>query len=512
MRHHKKLSISLILIFLLNMFLILFGIYFMNQNVNDQKQEFYNDFTSRLFVSNVTQGQTKDYVEMMEMFDSTYIDAEGNVQKGIEVDADGNYIHDSGSMARKNFSGTLISRQVTWPELVRIFQMSSDISGIENIKNVKLILVADKGIEFSAYYELLDLGLLDVSAMIAKGEYLTALFPVIFPYGLEGFNLSPYQWGNLVKFAFNLGALDDLIPPGTLDDIPLKYQDDIIALAISTAFYAVFSLMNLNLNGLDLFVFDEEFTYVENIDGEYKEVTYDFSTKITSETLNGVPGESLGVNNWDGKEIHAWFKTLAITTDLFNRGDLHQSVAISNGFRNDSDSYFTFSNFLKDELNKYDGIEYEWYAVEEIYGLNLQDGISPINLKEPAQKRWYFYTPEYNPIQTAEGAMSKHTIDTQGEALLYSMYENLDYHSYFDAALEIDGMDSYEYKYVSQLYGTKRYSPEHYVKKINQTIYTKGQKEEITFSEFMFLTYTYKPFLRSVNYERLVWDIADLAI
>lgn len=550
MRRNKKIIISLIFILILNIFLVGFGYYKSHLNTNDDKGDFYDDFTSRLFVDYATNGYTKDYEVMMEMFDSSYVDSKGKEVRGISMDEE---YFDSGSTFRNSFSDNMLSRSISWPELVWLGQsMSNDLTANESKKLIKTVIALEHGATFGAYMSLFDFTLADIAFdPIAEDKAINAaILCLALPYGLGDLSLDPYgiAWWliDIIMFTYNSGILEsELITsptepqPGEPDYVKNVWDDiysvimdvedvpniifnplspttkrDAVTWIIGYALDMYMGMKGFNFDGIDLFVFDNTFTYTENIGGVEVEATYDFSSKLTKELIEG-DDTHLGINNWDTDEVHAWFTTLGLTTDFTNNGNIHQSMLISNGFRYDSNSYYAFSNFLHDNLVKYKGIEYEWYSIERINTKPSDEDAR--GTKPPLLRNWVL-----NPVKT-------NVIDTEGEALLYSIYENIDYHEYFDRALEIDGLESYSYKYISELYGNSRYLAEDFIpytwEKVrdessenrkeepvayDDIIYKKGQKEDIEFEQFMILSYTYKPFLRSANYEQLVWDIAGL--
>ncbi len=429
---NKKIRIVFILILLLNLALIISGVFLQQNRYKEFREETIQDFKSKQFINYVSNGRTKDADEFMTMLDSSYVSGEGEVQIGIEQDSDGNYINDSAAFTRDYFSNSLITNTFNWDDFnkMMIKLLSFDISVIENKQIAEFILVVDKGAEDAEVWktalEPLLLKFFDPAAVTAALAVAGPLLVEFLPYGIEGL-------------------------------------------------------------GIEIFNFGEEFIFSEQQeDGTYKEVTYDFSGRVKAEDFSGVEGETLGMDNWGSKEVHKFFGTLSFYTDARNLGDLHQSMSISNAFSTKSNTYYLFDRFLSESLEKYEGTPYSWYA------------------------------PKYNEEKTQWNFIKIKTnyVDSEGEALLYSLYDNLDYHEYFDKALEIDGITDYKIEYASELYGNGQYPSSEFdtTSETNTSIYTYGTEDEITFSDFIFLSQTYKPFLRSVNYDQLTYDITDLLI
>ncbi len=455
---NKKILTVVILVILFNIFLIAGGIYLQKENNEKIKEEFFDDFTSRLFISNVSNGETNDYKEFEEMLDSEYIDSEGNSVKGFGTDDEGYYVEDSAHEFRRYASESMLSDYLSWNDIISVgSNMSFDPTTLESPELAATILVADKGASDGESW-----------GIIIDNPIYASLAPTILLHGLEGL-------------------------------------------------------------GIDLLGFNEQFTYVESIDGSDVEVIYDFSTSIEKDEINGVEGELLGVLNWDSTEVHEFFSYISISTDIRNNGDLHETITAPTGFRSDSNSYYLFSRLLKKVEQEYEGIKYnvlkpaattaglsniideaidhyldgtldEWMDSIEIGTSDIIDALVSMDK-----------TPEWSL-----SIKKQNTIDSEGEALLYVIWSEFDYQEYFDRALEVDGMKSYDIAYIGELYGngkflTENYKPSKFDITGTGTIYRYGSDEEISFSEFVLLSQTYRPFLRSVNYEPLIWDLAELA-
>lgn len=416
---NSKILITIIFVFILNIVLIITGLYYLHENKEDIIEQFEDDFKTKLFVKGVSNGATTDYNVMLNSLDSKYVDSDGNTQIGIEVDGTtGAYLSDSAKSNRRILSESIISNNFDWEDIIALGNATSfNATAKESIDLAVKLLVADKGGDKYSWGYLLD----PATALLA---------PTVLPHGLEGLNI------NLIDFA-------------------------------------------------DIFV------YEEMIDGVKTTVTYDFSTGVTEEMLVGNGTTMLGLENWDNKELHSLFCTFSFNSDLRNNGDLHRSLTSSSLFDSSSNTYFIFSKFMSKQLENYEGIKYNWFQLKKGTADETSDA-----------RTWFLANKKSN------------TIDSEGEALLYFMYDELNYNEYFDRALEIDGIDSFRYEYISELYGNGKFSSDEFWSEDDddRIIYSKGQDEEITFSEFVILTKTYQPFLRSTNYEYLVSDIAEFAV
>lgn len=430
-----KIRIIFVLIILLNVILITLGIFLSNNRYDKLESNVYDDLRSKTFINYVTGGETNDVNEFKEMLDGHYVDSEGNEQSGIEI-VDDELVSDSGTFNRNRFTDSIITDTFNWKEFneMMIKLLSFDVSIIESGNAAKLILVIDKGSDAASVWSDALLPLLEIFldgvAASAAATGAGAILPSVLPYGIEG-------------------------------------------------------------KGIEIFNFGEEFTYTEEIDGTLVDVTYDFSDPVSKEEFDGVAGTSLGINNWDQKEVHEFFGTLSFMTDFGNNGDLHQSMSIERGFSNKSNTYFLLDKYMSDSLSR---IEDE------------EDGLVAYGLYK---LKWNNDKTKWTLTRTKDAY-----VDTEGEALLYSIYEEIDYNTYFDRAMEIDGVEEYSTRYVSDLYGTGEYAQDLYqsndIIDKDGVIYKKGSNKSITFGEFVFLTKTYKPFLRSVNYDYLCHDVAKL--
>ncbi len=504
----RKILIAIVFVIIFNFLLVIIGSVAIDDNEYAEKHIFMDEFTSRIFVDNATGGVTRELSEMEQSFDSRYTTPSGSVEKGILIDDVNNVYIDSGRTSRRIFSDSIYTNHLSWEQAISLTSSSSaDLTVNESKELATIILVLDKGGSSYAYSKLFE-------ATGLVRDYLEEWYanpPVDDP--LDGIpietSISVFQ--DLLGLVFYL-----LLPSGVEDATKL----------VSTA--------TGGFAGLDLFYVENDFTYTETINGKKVEVTYDFSKGLTKEHFEGttddVSGETttLGINNWDGREVGAWFKTMGINTDMSSDGDLQLSLSFPASFRIGSEVYHDFVQFSNKKLEEYRsydngegedyGVYYKWYSPKK----------SAVRFK-----KWSFNDKKINKV------------DTEGEAFLYTIYKGIDYHEYFDKALEVDGLDAYEQKYIPALYGNANefvnpvlplavsdyqdeldeiinsvilatgggswYLPQFYNGDDEANIiYAKGQKEDIEFGEFVLICRTYRPFLRTVNYEWLLWDYAGL--
>ncbi len=491
---NKKIIISFVLILFLNIFLIFSGIIIQSNNIDVQREEFYDEFTSKVFVSTVTKKETNDINEMKSLIDGEWVDTDGNTQTGFELNEDKEIVEDHSKVIKKTISTSVFSNSVNWTEIDAV----TPVAKLETGKNAAKAIVFDKGAEsdfwsdFPGVLEFQDKA--DEARLAAVTLHTVSKMKaaIVWPIVKDALELPDNTFkdmfvklwdGDLNKITiaainaavpglgtllYNKGGLSGLI--GFLGDVLEKLAD------------IVDNVLLYGLDGMGVRLIDkiDIFTYDEEIDGKTVEVTYDFSSYVTKDQIYGVEGSMLGVLNWTPAELHKFFSTVSISTDLFNHGDLHKTITLSTAFKVNSDSYFEFTKFLSKIEDEYEGIPYETYRIVET-----------------ADGGWTVASKKTN------------TITSEGEAFFYWVYDKLDYKELLDNALTIDGLISYDYKYVSDIYGNSRYSSEDFVSGEGQdSIYTKGQLTDITFGNFLILTKSFKPLLRSTNYEELVWSVA----
>lgn len=259
-------------------------------------------------------------------------------------------------------------------------------------------------------------------------------------------------------------------------------QIQIISTALATIFGSLLLPTGLEGYNINLFNYDLNFVYEEN--GNI--VEYDLSYGMTEEIWNGVEGENLGIKNWDYYECSDLFDTGSINLDIVNDGDLFFSFMLYFGFDRSDNTYFLLNKYIEKTKKLYYGKEYQTYIISE----------------NKTTMTWEYIKKEQNNI-----------VDSPGESFLYSLYDNIEYWKYFDNALESDKINiGYEFKYVPNLYQESKLSFVDYNSTENYDyIWKKGQKET-DFSNFLFLTQTYSPFLRSINYNNFIIDLSKLIV
>ncbi len=483
---NRKMLIFIILIFIFNAILIMSGIYLNSQNKDESIEMFEESFKTNLFAKTISKGESKTYDEMKYSLDSYYEDSEGQTVKGIEKDEEGNLIFDSAKQSRENVSLSFFSNYISFEDLNFVaVNTNTDLTAIESKENLAMVMIIDKGADAKLLNYLgpniqglpqLILNNNDEQDALVKILLIEGLLPHGLEAGIDFANL----WGmieDIVTFAdgtefFDFFAyIEEEFGIGRLEWVAAHA-------AINTAVEIIDS--KLSKIKLDLFETPSLLTYEEEINGEKTEVTYDFSSRLTMDNYIGVDGEKIGIENWDVVELDTYFEQVSINTDLLNKGDYHQSITFSNAFALDSNSFTDFNKYLSNITERYNGEEYSYYQFEEL----KNDTWAVLSGREVA-------------------------VDSQGEAFLYDIYKKLDYTEYFDRALESDGLNSYDYKYASVLYDNKTMLPENYSSKYESDVYHRGQSG-VTFADFVFISKTYRPFLRSSNIDYFVHDIATL--
>ncbi len=266
-------------------------------------------------------------------------------------------------------------------------------------------------------------------------------------------------------------------------------SDTAISAALTAASPILSALLPYGLEGfgIELFSFTDEFTYSENINGEVVEVTYDFSGNVTKEQLKGDGTTMLGIQNWTTKETNEFFNTLSFFADASHEGDYHQSMNITKGLSTTTNTFYIIDKFMSSSLEEYKGKSYQLFK--------------PV---------WNESTKDTWSLQWRKTV----SVDSAGEALLYAIYDKVDYTKYYDRAMELDGVveTGYRIEFASELYYNSQYTSDKYGGTegvIEPVLYEYGQ-EEVDFSTFVLLSKTYKPILRSVNYEDFITEMAEI--
>lgn len=506
---YKKATLFLVLILLLNIVLISWGIVINNNKTNDDRRAFANSFKTNLFAKTVTRGEAQTHDEMLSMMDSYYTDDTGEVVKGIQADTKNNEFNDSGKQLRENVATSFFSEYISWDEFNYIFENSNtDITQFENTDLISLIMMADKGLSPLVVFDKFGVdtsGFLDfstslVAAYAADDSILTWLIvSLLLPNGLEGGIRLNFLIETLISFSDpeqypnwvvnNLGGIVDNFLSDFQTDHGISDEDwpEALSLLIS-AVDAVDTV--LSKIKIDLLETGSQFTYNETIDGVSREVSYDFSGKMYLDEWAGVEGESLGVKNWSNDETHQYFSSVAIRTDLRNAGDLHLSSISSFAFPLSSDSIKYLNSYYARINDKYEGKKYKLMGTVKT---------SPV---------------EDETFPWAVASTKTVEIDTTGEAFLYDVYSNIDYTEFYNRALIEDGLSEYKFSYTEQLYGNQELNASDFSKDTSNyedTIYKPGNGG-VTFDEFVFISRTYRPMLRSTNFDLFIHEVSKLIV
>lgn len=234
--------------------------------------------------------------------------------------------------------------------------------------------------------------------------------------------------------------------------------------------------------GIDLITFNEIFVYEEEVNGDLVEATYDFSDGVQMEEFNGKNDGQLGIQNWNKDEIKDFFSHGYINLDVRNEtGNYYLSTMIYKLLGTENNSLFILNEFANNSMEKYSENNLISYS-----NLSLVDKGSNVVLQNNSS-----------------------IINSDGEAVYYSIWKNMDYAKYFNKALESDGFDNYSNSIAVETqpfyYENETFSG------TEDILWEKGQTET-TFGKFLLINKNFRPFLRSCNYTDFLNEFATTAM